>query len=392
MYEDLETNIPHFLMQFSDSPSLTEHQLCPSREAILKYLREYANDLKHLIKFHTQVTEVLQRNDGHASWLVQYKDLVSNKTTVGRYDAVVVASGHYSVPFIPDIAGIREWNQRYPGIISHSKFYQRRQDFWGKKVLIVGYAASGQDIAAQITSCSQKPVIISQRSSSRANQDTVSSKFLPEIIEFLLSSTQERAVRFCDGHVETNLDALIFCTGYLYSYPFLSTVHPPVIGTGERVQHLYQHIFSIDHPSLAFVGIPKPIIPFPTCEGQAAIIARVWSGRVELPSASTMREWEKAVLVEQGAGKKFHDLSFPKDIHYHNALVDWSLQAKNSHRGKLPRKWNETDMWMRERCPAIKKAFMEKGEERHRVMTMDELDFPDYKIWLQKQNGEKNSY
>lgn len=390
MYEGLETNIPHFLMQFSDSPGLTQHQLCPSREATLQYLKEYANDLKHLTKFHTQVTKVLHRNDGNESWLIRYKDLKSNEATEGIYDAVVVASGHFSVPYIPDISGIREWNKRYPGIISHSKFYQRSQDYLDKKVLIIGYAASGQDIAAQIATCGQNPLIISQRSSLQANQDTVSAKFMPEIIEFPLSS-QERAVRFCNGHIETNLDAIIFCTGYLYSYPFLSAVHPPFIGTGERVQHLYQHIFSIDHPSLAFVGLPKPIVPFPTCEGQAAIIARVWSGRLELPSASKMREWEKAILMEKGAGKRFHDLSFPEDIKYYNTLVEWSLQAKNSGRGKLPKKWNKKDMWIRERCPAIKQAFLRKGEERHKVMTMEELGFLDYEIWLQKHDGEVDS-
>lgn len=391
MYEGLETNIPHFLMQFSDSPGLTHHQLCPSRETTLQYLKDYAQDLKHLIKFHTQVTEVLLRNDGTESWLLRCRDLISNEETEGRYDAVVVASGHYSVPYIPNIPGIREWNERYPGIISHSKFYQRRQNFVDKKVLIVGYAASGQDIAAQITSCSQNPLIISQRSSPRANQDTLSAKFLPEIVEFLLSSTQERAVRFCNGHIETNLDALIFCTGYLYSYPFLSSIHPRLIGTGERVQHLYQHIFSIDHPSLALMGLPKPIIPFPTCESQAAVIARVWSGRIELPSARIMRAWERAVVAEQGAGKKFHDLSFPKDIIYHNALVEWALQARDGSQGKLPRKWNEKDMWVRERCPAIKKAFMERGEERHRVMRMEELGFLEYDVWLRERNGEGNS-
>lgn len=35
---------------------------------------------------------------------------------------------------------------------------------------------------------------------------------------------------------------------------------------------------------------------------------------------------------------------------------------------------------------------MEKGEERHRVMKMDELDFLDYNIWLQEQNSGRDSY
>ena len=382
-------------MQFSDLPSLSKHQLCPSREATLQYLREYALDLNRMIHFQTQVTEVLPRSeDGKDSWLVRYRNLPSNETLENIYDAVVVASGHYSVAYIPAIPGIREWNQRYPGVISHSKFYQRPRDFSGKKVLIVGYAASGRDIAAQILTYSQSPLIISQRSSLPANQDTVSAKiFMPEIVEFLLSSSQEKAVRFSNGHVEMDIDAIIFCTGYLYSFPFLSAIHPPFIDTGERVQNLYQHIFSIDHPSLAFVGLPKPIIPFPTCEGQAAIIARVWSDRLHLPSADTMREWERAVLTQQGAGKRFHDLSFPKDIEYHNALVDWSLQAKDSGRGKLAKKWSHKDRWIRERCPAIKQAFLSQGNERHGIKTMEDLAFPDYdqEPWLQRHHGRESS-
>jgi cation diffusion facilitator CzcD-associated flavoprotein CzcO len=379
MYEGLETNIPHFLMRFSDSPALEKNQLCPSMEATLQYLKEYADDVKDMVQFHTQVTEVLHRaTDGKDIWLVQYRDLLSGKAAKGIYDAIVVASGHYTVPYIPDIPGIREWNQRYPGIISHSKFYQRPQDFVDQKVLIIGYAASGRDIFTQIARCSHLPVIISHRSSTLVEHDTVRAQFMPEVVEFLPSSSQAKSVRFLNGHVETNLDAVIFCTGYLYSYPFLSAIQPPFIGTGERVQHLYQHIFSIDHPSLAFVGLPKPIIPFPTCEGQAAVIARAWSGRLQLPSMRAMREWETTVVVEQGGGKKFHDLTFPKDIEYHNTLVEWSLQAKDGGRGKLPKKWSSKDRWVRERCPAIKQAFLDKGETRHMIMTMDALDFLDY--------------
>lgn len=387
MYENLETNIPHFIMKFSDSPGLTEHQLCPSREAVLQYLREYASELNTTIQFQTQVTEVLQRTEeGRDSWVVHYRNLKSNEISKCIYDAVVVASGHHSVAYIPDIPGIREWNRNYPAVILHSKNYQRPQDFSDKKVLIIGYAASGRDIASQVAPFHQKPLIISHRSAVPVNEDTGSIQFMPEIVEFLISSIQERAVRFRNGHIETHIDAIIFCTGYLHSYPFLSMVRPPFISTGVRVQNLYQHIFSINHPSLAFVGLPKSIIPFPTCESQAAIIARVWSDRLQLPLASTMHEWEKAVLLEQGAGKNFHNLTFPKDIDYHNALVDWSLQAKDSGRGKLPKKWSAKNKWVRERCPNIKQAFLSKGEDRHRIMTMEDLDIPDYdhEPWILK--------
>lgn len=45
------------------------------------------------------------------------------------------------------------------------------------------------------------------------------------------------------------------CAGYNYSYPFLS------IGTGIHVednfvQPLFKHIFNIEHPTMAFIGLP----------------------------------------------------------------------------------------------------------------------------------------
>lgn len=382
MYDGLETNIPSFLMEFSDAPTLRLKQLCPSREDTLRYLTDYAADVSHLVKFQTQVIELSRRTfDVKESWLVRYTNLMSGQVAEDIYDAVVIASGHYSVPFVPNIAGVRKWNESYPGIISHSKAYRCAQDFSGQKVLIVGYSASGRDIASQIAERSKLPVLVSQRSNPNPGGDTNHLKFFPEIAEFLASSTQQRGLRFVNGQVETDVDAIIFCTGYFYSYPFLSSVQLQFIKTGERVQHLYQHVFSIDHPSLAFLGLPKQIVPFRTFEGQAAVIARVWAGRLELPSQMYMREWEETILEEQGRGKKFHDLSFPKDVEYHNAMVDWAHRAREGKGGKMPMKWSNKDTWVRARCADIKQAFAERGEARHKITSMEELGF-SYETWL----------
>lgn len=40
------------------------------------------------------------------------------------FDAVVVASGHYSVPFIPPIPGLKEFAARYPNSIEHTKQFR----------------------------------------------------------------------------------------------------------------------------------------------------------------------------------------------------------------------------------------------------------------------------
>ncbi|KAL8725218.1 MAG: hypothetical protein Q9181_006501 [Wetmoreana brouardii] len=377
MYDRLESNIPHFLMRHSNDSSLEDQPLFAGHESVLRYLNKYAEDVRHLISFQTQVYDVRREDEnGHDSWLVCTKDLPTNKVSEKRYDAVAVASGHHYVPMIPDIAGIRGWNEAYPNVITHSKYYRVPDSFKDKKVVVVGNSASGFDIAAQISTVCKHPLLNSQRSQAPEFQRDVSWKHeMPEIVEFLPRSDASHAVRFADGRLEANIDAIVFCTGYLYSFPFLSSLRPPLIVTGERVENTYQHLFYTPHPSLAFMGLPYKIIPFRTCEGQAAVIARVWSGRLELPSKSDMRDWEAARVADRGAGKKYHELGKLEDFRYHNELMDWAFQAAPKVGVAVPSKWNKRDGWVRKNIPAIKRAFADKGEARHRVRSIEELGF-----------------
>ena len=374
MYEGLETNIPHFLMEFSDDPSFRNNQLFPSRDSTLQYLQAYADDVRQFVKFQTQVIDILlQDDDGKDSWHVFYKSLTSGKITKASYDAVVVASGHYSVPYLPDIPGISRWNSAYPQAISHSKFYRRPQDFSNKKVLIVGNSASGHDISTHISSTCKLPIIVSVRSELPV-QSAPSKIYKPEIAEFLSPSFHHRAIRFSGGRIEKDIDAIVFCTGYYYSYPFLSSISPKLVGTSDRVEHLYQHIFSIDHPSLVFLGLPKAIIPFRTMESQAALVARIWSDRLDLPSKPEMRRWETAAIAEQGSGKKFHNLGHPRDFNYHDTLIEWALQSRGGKHGKIPPKWSEQERLVRAKGAKIREMFARMGEARHGIRTLEELE------------------
>lgn len=375
MYESLETNLPHFLMEYSDDQSLRNNQLYPSRESTLQYLRSYADEVRHRVKFQTQVIDVLQETrNGRDSWQLRYRCLRSGTTDMGTYDAIVVASGHFSTTFLPEIRGIGQWNHDYPGIISHSKFFQRPQDFKDKKVLVVGCSASGYDISAQIASYSKSPVMVSVRSDPPFEIMPGSMVRMPEIVELLSSAHHNRAVRFSNEHIETDIDAMVFCTGYFYSYPFLSSFLPELIDTGDHVRHLYQHIFSIDHPSLVFASLLTRVVPFRTVEGQAAVIARVWSDRLQLPSKHEMVAWEKSIS-ESRRGKQAHRLGSPEDLDYYDSLIEWAMQANGHVWSKLPPKWSRRERWVRGKCGEILKAFRLHGEARHDIRTMEELDF-----------------
>jgi cation diffusion facilitator CzcD-associated flavoprotein CzcO len=140
MYEQLNTNIPKTLMQFSDLDFPSKSLLFPTREDVQDYLVKYAQDIRHLISFSQQVEDVRLM---HYGWDITIKSTITKETRRANYDAIVIANGHYSVPYIPSVQGIEAFNAAYPSIIQHSKLYRSPAPFVGKKVIVVGSAASG---------------------------------------------------------------------------------------------------------------------------------------------------------------------------------------------------------------------------------------------------------
>lgn len=201
---------------------------------------------------------------------------------------------------------------------------------------------------------------------------------VPEISEFI---PEGRSVRFTNGEVETDVDAVVFCTGYTYSFPFLKGLPSPVVTDGARVHNLYQHVFYIDDPTLAFLGIPQRIVPFPFSEGQAAWASRVWAGRLELPPSKEMRAWESALREAKGDSGAFHSLPYPQDLNYINKMHQLSLDAErdealeNDGQGKRPPFWDDEKSWVRAQMPLIKAASRKLGDDRHKVRDLEALGF-----------------
>ncbi|EOA84043.1 uncharacterized protein SETTUDRAFT_138831 [Exserohilum turcica Et28A] len=386
VYEKLETNIPRGLMGFQDLDWPPDSQLFPTHETVLQYIQDYSADVQDLVRYCTQVANVVPTDPSNPSspWTVETENLLTNKHTSEVYDAVIVANGHFIVPHIPHIPDIEQWHTQHPGRISHSKYYRRPEDFANKKVVVVGNSASGADVSAQIANHCQTPLLWSTRSQSMfsathgaASQDTKRLP-VPQIARFLPLT---RGVRFADGTEAHDIDAVVFATGYLYSLPFLESVEPKLVTTGERVNHTFQHVFYAHRPSLSFLALNQRVIPFPLAEAQAAVVARVYSGRLSLPALSEMRAWEQAVEEEMGAGRNFHLMPFPKDGNYINMMSQWALSApvrdglENEGKGKTPPVWGEWHFWCRENFPKIRQAFGALGEARTQVRSLAELGF-----------------
>lgn len=369
MYETLNTNIPKNLMNFSDLKFPSDSLLFPTRQDVQQYLLKYAQDVRHLIQFSTQIENIYHSTkDGQDQWKVHYSSCLTKEKKEGMYDALVVASGHYSVAFIPEVPGIEAFNSAYPEIISHSKTYRSPASFRGKKVIVVGAGPSGLDIGNQISQVCQKPLLNSVRKSSPFNFEQVDKDEVPAIAEYLVN---ERGVRFTDGRVERDIDAIVYCTGYLYSYHYLKSLDPLVVTDGRRVRGLFQQLFNITYPSIAFTALSQRIVPFPLSEAQGAAIAKAWSNRLDLPSKEEMFELEQKQVDELGDGTGFHLLPYPKDAQYINALHDWVKKAKGGFT-KEPAFWDEKQCWVRETFGEMRKAFIDGGKK---AKSMEELGF-----------------
>ena len=208
----------------------------------------------------------------------------------------------------------------------------------------------------------------------------VTAKSLPEI-SFL--NAKYRRVKFINGHEEKDVDHIVFCTGYHFSIPFLSTLRPSIVTDGVRPHHLYQHVFYSKEPTLALIGFPQRIVPFPISQAQGAWVARVFSGRVSLPSELEMERWNVEWAAAHGEGRSYNILAFPLDADYINSLYELSSRAsqkeglENEGHGKEPPFWGERERWTRARFPLIKKASQALGDRRGEIKTLEQLGF-DY--------------
>ncbi|KAI1197264.1 FAD/NAD(P)-binding domain-containing protein [Nemania serpens] len=428
MYDALHTNIPHTLMRYSDLGFTADgkgkgtHEGCeifPPRQVVQEYLAQYAREVRHMVRFSTQVTDVSLQTPSSITpgqprirekWAVRSTSLLTDVPRVETYDALVVATGHYSAPYIPLVApDMSAFATAHPGVISHSKTYRAASAFAGKRVVVVGSGPSGLDIASQISAVCASPLIISARSpipDDTAAHLAVGDKvrIVGPIKRFLVD---ERGVEVgpapksssasSEGEGEateriSDVDAVVVCTGYLYTFPFFSASSfpastPCLVTDGRRVHGLARHFIHTYHPTLVFPALPYKIIPLPLAEAQAAVFSRLWSNRLPLPSHDELQSWEREDEEGRGLegsrvsrpGKPFHTFPVGGDARYINALHDWALRARGEKggKGKEPPFWGDEELWQRSIYAQAKIRFEKTG---CKAKTLAELGFRHEKL------------
>ncbi len=274
LYASLRTNLPRDLMAFdgytfdSAGGGHDGWPRYPGHAQVLEYLERFAadRDLLRRIRFCQRVRSV--RPDGEA-WRVDGEP----------FDAVAVCNGHFAEPLVPHLPGL----ETFRGLALHSHNYRRSQPFAGMRVVVLGSSVSGAELAGALAD-----VAASVHFSGRAFPGTQPAARRRRISRCPPVVTVEReAVVLSNGERIDGVDAILFCTGYRYRFPFL----PPALARvrNNSVRGLYRQLVSIERSTLAFVGLPFRIVPFPFFQRQARWFARMLAGGFPLPDRTGRR-------------------------------------------------------------------------------------------------------
>ncbi|MCJ1379607.1 hypothetical protein MMC17_002709 [Xylographa soralifera] len=389
-YAGLKNNVPTPLLAIKGqpwrkgTPDFVNHRVL--KEYIQNVAAKSATESEYL--FDTRVERIWKEGP---QWIIRSTTLkyrasgeVKKISHVRKFDAVVIASGHYHAANVPDIPGLKEWKSAWPGRIEHSKGYRQPHGFQNQNVLLVGAGASSTDIAREIS-----PLAGEVYQVSRGGQFDLPESFLHEKVKrigaieyFSDISPQEEAgnqpakslraeqaipstVKLKDGTVLSNIHRVILCTGYHCSYPFLPSLHddsapasaatPHVLVTdGTQTHNLHKDIFYIPDPTLSFVGVPYYSATFTLFEFQALAVAAAYSRRAKLPSEDAMRREYEQRVRKKGYGRAFHSLR-EEEVEYVRDLVGWVNQEAVRHGRPLVE--GHTEEWLtarRERTQQLK--------------------------------------
>lgn len=309
MYRYLWSNGPKECLEFADY-TFDDHfgkpiPSFPPREVLHDYItgRVKKSGVKDQIRFETAVRHV-SYDDASGKFALTSEHLPSNARTTEDFDYVIVATGHFSVPNIPDFEGIKT----FPGRVLHGHDFRSADEFKGKNLVVVGASYSAEDIALQCHKYGAKSVTISYRTQPMGFDWPEGMKEVP-----LITRIDRSQVQFKDGS-SVDADAIILCTGYLHHFPFLDDSLRLKTGNRLNPPGLYKGIFWLDNPKLMYLGMQDQYYTFSMFDAQAWYARDVILGRKQLPSKTEMTtDVDAWVAREEALADPFQEIDFQTD-------------------------------------------------------------------------------
>ncbi|KAF5211376.1 putative thiol-specific monooxygenase [Clavispora lusitaniae] len=335
-YHGMTTNIIEKFMTYSDQTQWKESEFnqyvdrSDVRNYIEKYILRHKDNEKVRLSFKSTVEDVEKIDAAKDSDLpYQFKLTLRKELEDGTdewfqesFDAIVVAVGHYHVPFIPDVPGLKEVQKKFPNVVQHAKFFTTPDPYKDKTIVVVGSRASGADLtrfAAQVA----HTVYQSKRNwNDKIRVPEKKNIHLKPVIKKYEIENDHLKVVFNDGTEILDPDHIVYATGYQFSYPFLRREYGDITENGVIVSNIYQHTFLINEPLITMVGIPIDAISFRVFEYQAILVTRYLAGKVLLPTRKHQRQWLDERYASKGTTRGFHTIGSVDAVEYMRTLTE----------------------------------------------------------------------
>jgi trimethylamine monooxygenase len=306
MYRYLWSNGPKEALEFADY-SFEEHfgrpiPSYPPREVLWDYIvgRVKKGNLRRFIRFRSPVRDVTY-DDATGKFTVTARDLANDHVYSEEFDYVVVASGHFSTPNVPEFPGL----DKFPGRVLHAHDFRDAAEFAGKTVLCIGSSYSSEDIGTQCYKYGAKEIIFSYRTKPMGFAFPEAFSEVP-----LLLKVEGKTAYFKDG-TSKEVDAIIICTGYQHHFPFLPDELR--LKTNNRLWPLglYKGVVWEKNPRLLYLGMQDQYYTFNMFDAQAWFARDVMLGKVNLPTLEEMQADSQAYREkEESTTSAAEDIDF----------------------------------------------------------------------------------
>ena len=222
----------------------------------------------------SQTITITKQEKRSGDFEVTYINKKDNKISKDIFDFVVVSTGHFSVPFIPEYPGMKS----FPGRIMHSHDFRDAEEFRNKDVIVLGSSYSAEDVALQCNKYGAKSVTIGYRHNPMGFKWP---KGMKEV--HYLDRLEGKKAIFKDG-TEQNADVVILCTGYLHHFPFLE--ENLKLKTNNRLYppKLYKGVVWQDNHKLLYLGMQDQFHTFNMFDCQAWYARDVIMGKIKIPN------------------------------------------------------------------------------------------------------------
>ena len=360
VWPSLRTNTAGFATRFSDVDYPESVSIFPRHGEVLDMIKDMARarGLSETLVLGARVTALERGGGGYCvTWL---RD---GQRSNAEFERVVVATGRFNTPAVPEIEGLSAFAGR--GGIIHSLRYKDPFSLRDMNIVVLGGSISSLEVASDQAMMGQGRVYLSQR-----RQRYVMPKMFAGVpLEFfaftlegalglddighdeLLAATKEflelqggnpsrygapaphedmaeagvtgsqhylnlvaedridvcpwvqkiegDRVTFSDGRT-VQADAIVVGTGFDFNLPFLSGEIAETINLTTKGMDLHQFTFHPDLPGLAFAGLWTQLGPYAVpIEQQARWIAYAWSGAAPMPDQAEQRTGVAACRSEQ---------------------------------------------------------------------------------------------